>query len=334
MQPRNRYDSDSDWQPASLTMLVVDDDEIACELLKAGLGAFGNYKVESVNSAAEAMEAITRRTRPYDCFFLDIEMPGGSGIELCSWIKSHEQYRETPAIMVTARSERAFIRDAFAAGAIDYITKPFDMAELRSRAQMAERLIAATRETGSASANGPARQSVGFDEAIVIEGIPGVIDYVAMKNYLKQLSRSRLFSTALVAFRLDGLNHAYGRLSAREFRALLTLATRKLKQAIGHPDALIAYAGEGCFIAELESVTGLDGADIARKASLALWNAGFPGSFDCTTTAFQGGTPQRIGVLFSHGAVDRSLDVAFASVHHHVDRLRAIPANDSRWSIA
>lgn len=339
MKPYHRYDSAPDWRATGLSMLVVDDDEIACELLKAGLDAFGTYNIETVNSAEEAMNAIAQREHPYDCFFLDIEMPGTNGIALCSWIKSHDQYRETPAIMVTARSERSFIRNAFAAGAIDYVTKPFDMNELQSRMRMAERLIIAKRDAASGDMLDGTGQSAAalrmdFDEAIAIEGIPGVIDFVAMKNYLKQLSRSRLFSTALVAFRLDGLNHAYGRLPQGQFLSLLALATRKLKGAMRHPDALIAYAGNGCFIAELESATGLDGTDIARDASLALWKAGFTGSFDCSTVAFHGGTPQRIGVLFSHGAVDRSLDIAFASVHHRTESMRPANANARSWSIA
>lgn len=59
-----------------------------------------------------------------DLILMDISMPGLNGIEACHRIKAVEPLHDIPIIMVTAGNEAEDLRAAFAAGAIDYITKP------------------------------------------------------------------------------------------------------------------------------------------------------------------------------------------------------------------
>jgi two-component system response regulator LytT len=101
--------------------LIVDDEAPARSELRYLLQAHPD--VEVVGEAASAAEAIAlTRELPYDVVFLDVEMPGASGLETAPHI--HER-REPPAIVfVTAHAEYAV--DAFAVEAFDYLLKPVD----------------------------------------------------------------------------------------------------------------------------------------------------------------------------------------------------------------
>lgn len=101
--------------------LIVDDEAPARSELRYLLQAHPD--VEVVGEAASAAEAIAlTRELPYDVVFLDVEMPGASGLETAPRI--HER-REPPAIVfVTAHAEYAL--DAFAVEAFDYLLKPVD----------------------------------------------------------------------------------------------------------------------------------------------------------------------------------------------------------------
>ena len=101
--------------------LIVDDEAPARSELRYLLQAHPD--VEVVGEAASAAEAIAlTRELPYDVVFLDVEMPGASGLETAPRI--HER-REPPAIVfVTAHAEYAV--DAFAVEAFDYLLKPVD----------------------------------------------------------------------------------------------------------------------------------------------------------------------------------------------------------------
>jgi len=101
--------------------LIVDDEAPARSELRYLLQAHPD--VEVVGEAASAAEAIAlTRELPYDVVFLDVEMPGASGLETAPHI--HER-REPPAIVfVTAHAEYAL--DAFAVEAFDYLLKPVD----------------------------------------------------------------------------------------------------------------------------------------------------------------------------------------------------------------
>lgn len=111
-------------------MLVVDDDE--------GLRALVRDALE--NGGYTALEAATReeafrlaRQRPPDLVVTDIEMPGGSGYEVCRAFRE-EFGAELPIIILSGTRTEAYDRVAgFEFGADDYIVKPFDPEELRVR---------------------------------------------------------------------------------------------------------------------------------------------------------------------------------------------------------
>ena len=122
-------------------VLAVDDEPSILELLKTALNALGTYDVSTACSVDDAIQLLERQDKPFDCLLLDIQMPDVNGITFCRELRNLTDYRKTPIIMLTAMSDRDYIDRAFAAGATDYLTKPFDLLELRSRLGTAAMLI-------------------------------------------------------------------------------------------------------------------------------------------------------------------------------------------------
>ena len=75
-----------------------------------------------------------------DLILMDIHMPDMDGIEACERIKAVACYRDVPILMVTAKDKTTFLKAAFEAGAMDYISKPVDKMELLARVRSALKL--------------------------------------------------------------------------------------------------------------------------------------------------------------------------------------------------
>ena len=114
------------------TVLVADDDSDIRELVSFKLGQAG-YEVLAVGDGAEALEA-ARAHRP-DLAILDLMMPGLSGLDVCSQLRREEATAAVPVIMLTAKAQEQDVATGFAAGADDYVVKPFSPRELVSRVQ-------------------------------------------------------------------------------------------------------------------------------------------------------------------------------------------------------
>ena len=114
----------------SLTVLIVEDDDELREILQA------EFELEglTVLTATNGSEAVTtvRRLKP-DLVLMDIKMPIMNGIEATKIVKNEEEIRHIPIIMLTASGNKEDIVQGLEAGAIDYITKPFFMPELKAR---------------------------------------------------------------------------------------------------------------------------------------------------------------------------------------------------------
>ncbi|MBU2166800.1 MAG: response regulator transcription factor [Alphaproteobacteria bacterium] len=120
-------------------LLIVDDDDRIRELLKEYLAREG-YRVTGAAHAAAArrlMELIE-----FDLVVLDIMMPGESGLDLTTWVRSKAETSQTPVLLLTARGEAGDRIEGLSRGADDYMSKPFDPREL------ALRIDAILRRTG------------------------------------------------------------------------------------------------------------------------------------------------------------------------------------------
>lgn len=122
----------------AMTILAVDDDPSIRRLIPRIATEAGYPGVATAGSGVEALDMLGRPAARFGCILLDVEMPGMDGIELCARIRNMPQYRQTPVIMLTARTEQSVRDRAFRAGATGYATKPFRILDLVKRLQEAE----------------------------------------------------------------------------------------------------------------------------------------------------------------------------------------------------
>jgi CheY-like chemotaxis protein len=119
------------------TILIVDDDAAGRRAIEAPL-LNDAYDLFLAGDGAEAL-ALARSLRP-DLVLLDVMMPGMDGYEVCRRLRADPQVAEVPIVMVTALDDRNSKLQGLAAGADDFLPKPFDRAELRARVQTITRL--------------------------------------------------------------------------------------------------------------------------------------------------------------------------------------------------
>lgn len=111
-------------------VLIADDDADIRDLVAFKLTQSG-HQVTSVKDGMAALRAARENT--VDLALLDIRMPGMSGLDVCRELRAAAETATLPVILITARSQEADVEVGFAAGADDYIIKPFSPRELSSR---------------------------------------------------------------------------------------------------------------------------------------------------------------------------------------------------------
>lgn len=110
-----------------MRILVVDDEKLLVKGIKFNLENEG-YTVDTAYDGNEALSKI--KAGNYDIIVLDLMLPEISGLNVCSRVR---EFSNVPIIMLTAKAEDADKIMGFESGADDYLTKPFNVAELKSR---------------------------------------------------------------------------------------------------------------------------------------------------------------------------------------------------------
>ncbi len=110
-------------------ILVVDDEEDLCEILKFNLETEG-YEVDTAFSAEEALKKELER---YDLLLLDVMMGEISGFKMARMLRKEEKTADIPIIFLTAKDTENDMLTGFNLGADDYISKPFSIRQLVAR---------------------------------------------------------------------------------------------------------------------------------------------------------------------------------------------------------
>ena len=118
-------------------ILVVDDEAVLVKGIRFNLQQEG-YQVETGSDGEQAVELA--REGSFDLIILDLMMPKIDGLQACMRIR---EFSDVPIIMLTAKSENSDKLMGFACGADDYVTKPFNILELKARVRALLRRTAA-----------------------------------------------------------------------------------------------------------------------------------------------------------------------------------------------
>ncbi|MEK7412648.1 MAG: sigma-54 dependent transcriptional regulator [Planctomycetota bacterium] len=202
-------------QAKTATVLVVDDDAAVCWALERVVTDAG-WKVVI---AADAASARKRIKSSIDVVVTDIRMPGESGLDLLTWLKS--EHPDVPVIVMTAHGTMATAVAAVARGAFDYLPKPLDLERTQSV------LRRALGETPLAASARPARS---FDE----DGIIG--SSAAMQDVYRRLAAAaasdvEVLFTGPAGCGKETLAHALHRHSTRSSGPFIHVGCSSLTEA-------------------------------------------------------------------------------------------------------
>ncbi|TVR31620.1 MAG: response regulator [Nitriliruptor sp.] len=108
-------------------VLIVDDDPIILELVVMNFELEG-HEVRTAANGPDALD-LAGSWSP-DAIILDVMMPGLSGFEVCQQLRDEPSTAEIPVVLLSARALGRDVEEGLAAGAVAYVTKPFDPLEL------------------------------------------------------------------------------------------------------------------------------------------------------------------------------------------------------------
>ena len=111
-------------------ILIAEDEAVSRRLMEASLTNWGHEAISTDNG--EKAQEILRAGGIHICI-LDWEMPKISGIDLCRWIRAAQLVPDPHVILLTGRREPEHVQAGYTAGANDYIVKPFNRNDLRTR---------------------------------------------------------------------------------------------------------------------------------------------------------------------------------------------------------
>jgi PleD family two-component response regulator len=218
-------------------ILAADDEPMVHSLLRRALG-FPPYRLVSAQNGDEALRA-AREERP-DLILLDLGMPGKDGRQVLRELRRERHTRTVPVLILSGESGLADKVEGFELGADDYITKPFEVDELRARVKGAlhrsQRDLSAnplTRLPGSPALNDELSR-------LIREDTPFAFHYVDIDNF-------KAFN--------DSYGYAMGDFVIQETARLL------LEAVTGHgsPEDLVAHIGGDDFalVTRLDAAEGL-----------------------------------------------------------------------------
>jgi two-component system, OmpR family, KDP operon response regulator KdpE len=222
-------------------ILLVDDDEILLKLLRVGLQRY-DLEVTATSSSKEALR-IAYRERP-NLIIVDVAMPEMNGIELCRRLR---EMTDVSIIMLSAASDEATIVAGLNAGADDYVTKPYSIAELVARIRAQQRIRSYSKplqkETiqtaGEVSIEVERRRVVVRGEEVALTPIEYTLLLCLVRNKNKVVNHRQLLTEAWGPEYVDQLE--YVRLYVRYLR-------QKIEEDPNHPQIIKTERGIGYYI--------------------------------------------------------------------------------------
>lgn len=206
-------------------ILVVEDDVDVAEMLTAYFRAQG-YDVSAVNWGEDAVEAC-RSNRP-DLVILDIRLPDIDGFEVARRLRTNQRTMDIPIIFLTEKRERSDRLQGLEVGADDYITKPFDIQELRLRVRNALR-----RNSQSALTN----------------PVTGLAEGALVDERLRECLESTDWALLLVSIEhLSDFREAYGFVASDDVQRAVSLMIHNAMRGVGGSKDFVGQIGPTDFV--------------------------------------------------------------------------------------
>ena len=222
-----------------MKILVVDDEKLLVKGMKFNLENEG-YEVECACDGAAAVELA--RNGQFDLIILDVMMPEVDGLEACMRIR---EISNVPIIMLTAKSEDADKLMGFECGADDYLTKPFNILELKARVRaLLRRAAGVQRNRGAVLAAGDL--SLNTEERVAIRD--GQTVELTAKEY--DLIELLMRNPRRVYSRENLMNVVWGYSYAGDYRTVdvhIRRLREKLEKNPAEPDHIMTKWGVGYY---------------------------------------------------------------------------------------
>ena len=222
-----------------MKILVVDDEKLLVKGMKFNLENEG-YQVECAYDGAAAVELA--RNDKFDLLILDVMMPEVDGLEACMRIR---EFSNVPIIMLTAKSEDADKLMGFECGADDYLTKPFNILELKARVRaLLRRAAGVQRNRGAVLAAGDL--SLNTEERVAIRD--GQTVELTAKEY--DLIELLMRNPRRVYSRENLMNVVWGYSYAGDYRTVdvhIRRLREKLEKNPAEPDHIMTKWGVGYY---------------------------------------------------------------------------------------
>ena len=114
-------------------ILIVDDSATIRKMVRASLRGLGEVEFVEAGNGLEAIEQIA--LGPIALIILDLNMPDMHGVDVLKFVRRHQGFRDVPVVVLTTRGDESSRDTALAAGATQYLTKPFAPQVLLSAAR-------------------------------------------------------------------------------------------------------------------------------------------------------------------------------------------------------
>jgi serine phosphatase RsbU (regulator of sigma subunit) len=157
------------------TILLVEDEMALQELVSYQLNAEG-YQIFAVDNGPDALQLVESKIQP-DLVLLDVMLPKMDGFQIANALRAKNATGRTPIIFLTARSTLNDKLTGFDTGAVDYLTKPFKIAELKARVKAHLQLVDAAQQQGRAELDYEMAQAADIQQRLmprVLPVIPGL----------------------------------------------------------------------------------------------------------------------------------------------------------------